>query len=197
MKTLGLQPTYPVTDVASARPVVADPIIGMSPVWLALWTKPRAEKAVARTLESQSVPLWLPTMRVTRRWSDRLREVTLPLFPGYVFAQASADTWPALLRVRGVLTVVKHGRKPARISGREMDDLRIAVERVTSGEQTPEVIQDFVPGDRVRVVDGPMAGLAGVVREVRGSRRLLVGFEQIGRGLSVSIGAASVTMCVD
>jgi hypothetical protein len=40
-----------------------------------------------------------------------------------------------------------------------------------------------------------MAGLVGVVREMRGKRRLLVGFEQIGRALSVSIGAADVEAC--
>ena len=44
----------------------------------------------------------------------------------------------------------------------------------------------------VRVVDGPMAGLVGVVRERRGSRRLLVGFEHIGQALSVSVSSATL-----
>jgi transcription antitermination factor NusG len=49
----------------------------------------------------------------------------------------------------------------------------------------------------VRVIEGPLAGLIGVVREIRGSRRLLVGFEQISRALSISIGAAAVERYYD
>jgi transcription antitermination factor NusG len=49
----------------------------------------------------------------------------------------------------------------------------------------------------VRVVDGPMAGLAGVVREMRGRRRLLIGIEQIGHALALSIGAADVERVAD
>lgn len=160
--------------------------------WLAVWTKPRAEKAVARALGLNAVSLWLPIVSARRRWSDRWKDVELPLFPGYLFAQATMQTWPALLRVVGVLTVVKQGHKPAWIRERQMAELRLAVERLISNDEEPEVVEAFEPGDRVRVIDGPMAGLVGVTREIRGSRRLLIGVEQIGRALSVSIGAADV-----
>jgi transcription antitermination factor NusG len=160
--------------------------------WVAVWTRPRAEKAAAHVFARRAVPHWLPTLRVRRRWSDRWKDVELPLFPGYLFAQTESKAWPSILTVPGVLTVVKNGRNPAWISAERMVELRRAVDRVVLGEQEPEVIDDFEPGDRVRVVDGPMAGLIGVVREVRGRRRLLVGFEQIGRALSILIGAAKV-----
>ena len=62
--------------------------------WLAvIWTKPRAEKAVARALEAKQVVHWLPTYLQKRKgkWSDRWKEVEFPLFPGYLFASA---VWP-------------------------------------------------------------------------------------------------------
>jgi len=160
--------------------------------WLAVWTRPRAEKVAAEMLELRGITAWLPTMKVSRKWSDRWKEVVLPVFPGYLFAQAASDNWPELLRVRGVLTIVKEGRKPAWIREHQMQELRAAVEYVASGARDPEVVEDFELGARVRVIEGPMAGLVGVVREKRGGRRLLVGFEQIGRALSISIGAARV-----
>jgi len=163
--------------------------------WMAVWTRPRAEKAVARVLEERSVEHWLPLVTARRQWSDRRREVELPLFPGYLFARLPLTGWSNLLRLPGVLTVVKSGRQPALIREHQMADLRLAINRLLSGNEVLEVEQDFGPGDRVRVVDGPMAGLVGVVREMRGKRRLLVGFEQIGRALSVSIGAADVEAC--
>ena len=169
--------------------------VGQYLAWLVVWTRPRAEKAVAKAIESRSFPIWLPTVTVRRRWSDRWKEVEFPLFPGYLFAQVPIDNWSALLRVPGVLTVVKHGRKPARIREGQMADLRFAIDRLISCGQAPEVVHDFEPGERVGVVDGPMQGLAGVVREMRGKRRLLVGFEQIGTALTVSIGTERVTRC--
>lgn len=184
-----------VTDLASAYPLVISEGESAQPAaWLAVWTKPRAEKVAARALESRDVPFWLPTMKVRRRWSDRWKEVELPLFPCYIFAEVGQDDWAALLRMPGVLTVVKHGRKPAWIRSPQMEDLRDAVARLDPEEPEHEIVQDFELGDKVRVTDGPMAGLVGVVREVRGSRRLLVGFEQIGRALSLSIGAAKVEL---
>lgn len=160
--------------------------------WLAVWTKPRAEKAVARVLDARAVTCWLPTIRVRRRWSDRWKEVDVPLFPGYLFAQPHVRSWTSLLAIPGVLTIVKRHRTPAWIREQQMTDLRSAVERVIVGDREPEIVNDFHAGDLVRVLDGPMAGLTGVVREIRGSRRLLVGLEQIGRALSLSIDAAQV-----
>jgi transcription antitermination factor NusG len=160
--------------------------------WLAVWTKPRAERVAAGMLEARGVAVWLPTITVRRRWSDRWKEVEVPMFPGYLFAQAGIGSWPELLRVHGVLTIVKQGRVPAWLRDHQMLELRAAVERICLGEQEPEVVDDYEVGERVRVIDGPMAGLVGIVREKRGGRRLLVGVEQIGRALSLSIGAARV-----
>jgi transcription antitermination factor NusG len=168
--------------------------------WVAVWTKPRAEKAAARALESHAVTHWLPIQTVRRQWSDRWKDVEIPLFPGYLFAEASVRTWLSLLRVPGVLTVVKRGRDPAWISANRMAEVRCAVQRAKHVAHSPHgahVVEDFEVGDRVRVVDGPIAGLVGVVRETRGSRRLLVGFEEIGLALSVSIGTANVEASSD
>ena len=162
-----------------------------------MWTKPRAEKAAAHLIEARDIPVWLPTMNVRRRWSDRWKHIDVPVFPGYLFAQSNVKTWSVLLRVPGVLTVVKHAGKPAWIRPQHLDELRVAVERVAAGVPEPEVLEHFEPGDRVRVIEGPLAGLIGVVREIRGSRRLLVGFEQISRALSISIGAAAVERYYD
>jgi transcriptional antiterminator RfaH len=160
--------------------------------WLAIWTKPRAEKVAARSLHSHGVPHWLPTMKVRRRWSDRWKEIEVPLFSSYLFAEVGSEGWASLLQIPGILTVVKTGRDPAWIRQEQMADLRHAIERLRLGEEIHEVVQVFELGEKVRVTEGPMAGLVGVIREIRGSRRLLVGIEQIGRALSISIGGASV-----
>src|SRR5258708_646286 len=119
-----------------------------APSWLAVWTRPRAEKVAARALESLSVSVWLPTINSRRRWSDRWKVVELPLFPGYLFAKSSAEAWSKLLRAQGVLTVVKLGKAPAWIRDNQMTELRCAVERVARDAAEPQVERDVVEGER-------------------------------------------------
>ena len=49
--------------------------------WLVIWTESRAEKKVASRIAAQGMESWLPTITERHRWSDRWREVVLPLFP--------------------------------------------------------------------------------------------------------------------
>lgn len=160
--------------------------------WVALRTRPRAEKMVAWVLERRGVEHCLPLITVKRRWSDRWKEVELPVFPGYLFAQCSASAWPQVLTIGGVLSVVKRGRQPAWVKQTEIDELKAALEMMRLHGSDGEVVSEFIAGERVRVISGPFSGLSGVVRENRGRRRLLIGFEQIGQALCVSIEKADI-----
>ena len=53
--------------------------------WYAVYTWARHEKRVKDQLDVRHIPCALPLYRVVRRWSDRRKEVELPLFPSYIF----------------------------------------------------------------------------------------------------------------
>src|SRR5216684_4012562 len=55
--------------------------------WYALWVKSRYENTVASHLQARGYESFLPLYKCQRRWSDRFKEIELPLFPGYVFCQ--------------------------------------------------------------------------------------------------------------
>src|SRR5688572_26006786 len=84
--------------------------------WIVVWTESRAEKKVAARIEALGIDLWLPTVTERHRWSDRWRNVVLPLFPGYLFARSNGAHVSRVLRTPGVLTVVKSGDRPAVVS---------------------------------------------------------------------------------
>ena len=104
-----------------------------------IWTKLRAEKAVARALESKQIVHWLPTYLQKRKWSDRWKEVEFPLFPGGLANPAPDAGWSTLLHVPGVPTIVKQGKVPAPISQLEIDNLKAAIHRVLEMGEEPEV----------------------------------------------------------
>ena len=55
--------------------------------WFALSVVPRKEKATAQALRSKGYEDFLPMYSMKRRWSDRMKVVEMPLFPGYVFCR--------------------------------------------------------------------------------------------------------------
>lgn len=174
-------------------PVSLTPIENMEAgAWLVIWTESRAEKKVAERIAGKGLVSWLPTIRERRRWSDRWKEVEVPLFPGYLFAQASAADWAGLLRLPGVVTVVKQGGKPAALSNDFIVSLRDAISRPNAVPERVEESVDYGPGDEVIVQEGALRGVRGVVRERRSARQLVIWVAAIGRGVAFTIGSALV-----
>lgn len=160
--------------------------------WFVVWTEARAEKKVGARLTKAGFDAWVPVIKERHRWSDRWREIDIPLFPGYLFAKTGDVDWSRVLRLPGVLTVIKKAGKPAFLSNDFVAELRDIIERpCVSLEPVPDHA-DFVPGDEVIVQDGPLAGVRGVVRERRGSRQLVIWVTEIGRGVALTIGSAVV-----
>jgi transcription antitermination factor NusG len=177
--------SHPAPETATEKPSIEGS-------WIVLWTAARAEKKVESRLSAKGIEPWLPKFTDRRRWSDRWRDVVLPLFPGYLFARVGTASISALLRIPGVMTVVKHGEQPARLSDDFVEGLRQAIER--SGVEVAPVSEPiaFNVADEVIVSDGPLAGARGFVREIRSTRHLVIWVNEIGRGVAVTIGTASV-----
>jgi transcription antitermination factor NusG len=162
--------------------------------WFVIWTAARAEKRVESRMAAQGLEPWLPQTTERRRWSDRWRDVVLPLFPGYLFARGELSQMSSILRTPGVITVVKSGGsgRPAFLSDRFVASLRAALEK-SGTSATPVAAAQYSPHDEVIVREGPLAGLRGVVQEVQNGRRLIVWIEHIGRGVAFTIGSALVS----
>jgi transcription termination/antitermination protein NusG len=160
--------------------------------WLVVWTESRAEKKVASRMSAMGLDHWLPTITERHRWSDRWRNVVLPLFPGYLFVRADSTHLHQVLRTPGVLSIVRAGERPALLSDSFVHSLRTAVEQAGDGIAAVPERHQYAPDDVVVVQDGPLAGLRGVVQQLRGARHLVVWSQEIGRGVAFTIGVALV-----
>ena len=80
----------------------------MNPAWFAIWTRSRHEKLVRDQLAKKTdVDVFLPTIGKWSRWKDRKKKIDWPLFPGYVFARFVADERIGILKVDGVVQIIK------------------------------------------------------------------------------------------
>jgi len=156
--------------------------------WIAAYTRSRHESAVASQFQQKGLDALLPTYRRLSRWSDRIRRVDAPLFPGYVFVRVGAGEHLRVLQTGGVVSVVCRSGKPVPLSDAEVDMLRIC----TANPATIEPHPYLRVGQRVRVKHGPFRGWEGVLIEKRNSTRLVLTVEQIMKSVSIDLSSADV-----
>ena len=156
--------------------------------WIAAYTRSHHEMAVASQFQQKGFEALLPTYRRMSRWSDRIRRVITPLFPGYVFVRIGEGEHRRVLQTGGVLSIVCRSSKPAQLSDAEVETLRLCTANPASVEPHP-----FLKvGQRVRVKHGPFRGWEGILVEKKNSSRLVLTVEQIMRSVSIDLSGADV-----
>jgi transcription antitermination factor NusG len=151
--------------------------------WFALRVKSRSEKIVSTIARNKGFEEFLPLYQSRRRWSDRFKSVEVPLFPGYVFCRLNPEFRLPLLTIPGVLSFVGIGKVPVPIDDAEMAAIQTAIGSGLLAEPYPflEV------GQRVRIAEGPLAGVEGLLVEVRKQQRLAVSVSLLKRSVAVEI----------
>lgn len=152
--------------------------------WYALSVKHQHEAAVRSALQFKGFEALAPTYRARRRWSDRVKEMDLPLFAGYVFCRFSLAERIQVIDAPGVAKVVGFGGQPAEVSEVEIAAIRAVMASKLPARPWPHL----KPGDRVRVERGPLRGVEGtLLREETQRLQLVIGVEMLQRWLAVEI----------
>jgi transcription antitermination factor NusG len=89
--------------------------------WYALKVKPRFERAVVAHLRGRGYDPFLPIYTARRRWSDRVKSIELPLFPGYLFCQFDLNNRLPILTAPGVSFIVGIGNVPQPVADHEIE----------------------------------------------------------------------------
>ena len=155
----------------------------IQPQWFALTVKPNHERAAAQSLEAKALEAFLPLYRARRRWSDRIKELELPLFAGYVFCRFAALERAHALATPGVTSVVGFGHTPAPVPEAEIESVRAMV---SSG--LPLSPWPFLRvGERVRIEAGPLCGVEGILMQVKDAWRVVVSVELLQRSVAAEV----------
>jgi transcription antitermination factor NusG len=155
-----------------------------TPQWYAIRTRSRHEKMVAEQLQKQCIESFLPLVKSTRKWSDRKKEVELPLFSGYSFARLVLYS-PDRLRVLQTHGVA--GFVGVRGVGIPVPEGQIESLRTLVANGIPVKDRPFLQiGQRVRIKGGALDGIEGILA-AQDDRNLVITVEPIYRSLSVCI----------
>ena len=157
--------------------------------WYALQTRLRYEQFAAHHLRNKGYEPFLPVYTCRRRWADRIKEVELPLFPGYLFCRF--DVWNRLpiLVTLGIIQVVGNGKTPIPIQDAEIAAIRAVVQSGLPRQPWP-----FLQlGEKVRIACGPLGGHEGILLNVKGNHRLVLSVSLLRRSVAVEIDSAWVS----
>jgi transcription antitermination factor NusG len=166
--------------------------LAVAEAWYAIWTRSHYERVVHDQLSAKGFSAFLPEMGVWSRRTGQMHVVRVPMFPGYLFVHDSMDkqSYIEMLKVRGIVRILEDGW--TRLTAIPDDQVQ-AVERVHHAGVPVLPHAALTEGDRVRVTEGPLAGVEGIFVQDRPTRgRLVVSIGLLGRGVSVEVDCTSV-----
>ena len=151
--------------------------------WIAVYTKSRHEKVVIKELENKNIEAYCPMFKERRQWSDRKRWVEFPLFRSYVFAKIELKNSIYILQAMGVHHIIKFQGNISIIP----DEIIQNIKSMIDGGFTVEQVEYFVKGDEVKVVDGPLKGMEGIVVKIKNENKLVLKVAAIQQAIAVQI----------
>ncbi|MCW5977882.1 MAG: UpxY family transcription antiterminator [Bryobacteraceae bacterium] len=165
---------------------LADP--SEQPPWFAVRVRSNYEKTTSNYLQQKGYEEFTPLYKARKRWSDRIREVELPLFPGYVFCRFDPKKRLPILQTPGVVSVVGFGYEPAPVDPLEITHLQHIVSNGRNTVPWPYL----KAGQKVRVTAGALYGLEGILLDLRNKSRIIVSVTLLQRSVAAEIDRADI-----
>jgi transcription antitermination factor NusG len=108
----------------------------------------------------------------------------LPLFPGYIFVRVSRRHRVRVLESPGALYIIEGlGKEPAEIPAKQIEMFRNGF---VKDRCEPHPL--LAIGQRVRIVRGALAGMQGILKQIRGGGfRVVITLELVMQSVAVEI----------
>ncbi len=155
--------------------------------WHVLWTHSHCEQLVYDQLTAKGFNLFLPKINVWSRRGGCRHLYNAPLFPGYLFLRHTMDreSYIEVRKVRGL----------ARLLGERWDGLAVvpdeeidAIQRIQQAHLSAIPYPYLQEGDRVRIMQGPLADIEGILVRTKPNKGLLVlSIEMLHRSVAVEV----------
>jgi transcription antitermination factor NusG len=162
---------------------MGQPGAGIAFPWLALRVRSHYERVASAHLRDRGIEEFSPTYRTERQWSDRKKQVEQFLFPGYVFCRVDPENRLPVLSIPGTVGLVGFGKGPAAIPDDQID----AVRRMIGSGLLVGPWPFLEVGQTVLIERGPLAGVEGILQEIKKTFRLVVSISLLQRSVSAEV----------
>ncbi len=160
--------------------------------WFALWTASHCEQLVYDQLAAKGYEAFLPTIREWSRRAGARHLISVPMFSGYLFLHHRLDkrSYIDVVGLRGVVRILgERWDRLAPVADAEIE----AIQRLQHSELALMPYPYLRDGQRVRIVDGALAGVEGLLVRHKANRDLLViSINLLNRSVAVEVECGAV-----
>ena len=160
--------------------------------WFVVQTRPNSERRALANLKRQGFEVYFPAYSKRRSHAGKIDMVTAPLFPRYLFVTVDmvCQRWRSIYSTIGVARLVSNGEDPIPVADAVVEGLKSREDArgFVRLEQRPQ----FVPGDKIRVLDGVFADCLGLFDGMKDSERVAVLLDLLGRKVRLVLDEFSV-----
>ncbi|RJP72348.1 MAG: hypothetical protein C4532_06240 [Candidatus Abyssobacteria bacterium SURF_17] len=156
--------------------------------WFVLHTKSRREKRLAQRCREFTIRHYLPLRKSITGRRGRRHIADVPLFPGYLFCCMDRVERLRLFQTGHIAKVLDVVDQEGLLH--DLQNIKNACEQGAFLKPCALVTK----GQRVRIVDGPFAGLEGVVRKHLGGYRLVLAMECIRQAVACEVDVRMVAL---
>ncbi len=151
--------------------------------WFAIMARTGREKSSTLLLENAGYECLLPVSKYTRHWSDRKKEVEVPLFPGYLFCRMDPYNRLPVLMTPGVIQIVGAGKTLIPVQEEEV----VAIQRVVRNGLVTMPWPYLQVGQVARIEEGPLRGMTGIIVRIKSGMKLVLSVSLLQRSVAVEI----------
>ncbi len=149
----------------------------------AIMARTGSEKSSSLLLENAGYECLLPVSKYTRHWSDRKKEVEVPLFPGYLFCRMDPYNRLPVLMTPGVIQIVGAGKTLIPVQEEEI----VAIQRVVRNGLVTMPWPYLQVGQVARIEEGPLRGMTGIIVRIKSGMKLVLSVSLLQRSVAVEI----------
>src|SRR6202007_3285571 len=114
-----------------------------------------------------------------RTWSDRTKEIEVPLFPGYTFCKFDSRYRLPILTTPGVVSILESPNGPIPVEESEIESVRSLLKSGLPVGPWP-FLQE---GQPILVERGPFQGVEGRIVNLKNKYRLIVSLSLLQRSV--------------
>ena len=151
--------------------------------WYAVMVRTGREKTATLLLENAGYECFLPVSKFIRRWSDRMKEIEVPLFPGYLFCRMDPYNRLPVLMTPGVIQIVGAGKTLVPVEEGEITDIQRVIKNGLSTMPWPYM----QVGQIARIEEGPLRGMSGIIVRIKSGMKLVLSVSLLQRSVAVEV----------
>lgn len=155
--------------------------------WYAVYTKPRSEKKLKEALDKKAIQCFLPLISEKKKWSDRYKITSVPLFASYIFVKIDFhEKSLKVLQEPNSIHFVYYNGKPATIDDETMELIELFLEEYPDRVKVEQDAK-LRKGNILEIRQGPFAGRKVTIEKVKNEFCIIVQLPMLNRTVRLEV----------